>query len=574
MSSAYLLGYGLFSLFVLAGLNGFLLRKPQKEKSGNKRTDKADIPAPPAYNTGHAEIDVPANLSVDAAETGEGLRIGRIMTAIMIGAFVTILNQTLINVALPQMMNDFNVSANTIQWLITGFMLMNGVLIPITAYLISRFGTRKLFLTAMTFFSVGAMVCAIAPSYSVLLTGRLVQAVGAGIIMPLMMTVILTIFPPEKRGRAMGAIGIPMMFAPAIGPTLSGWIVEHYNWRILFYIVLPIALADLLLAVAWVKNVTQLSKPKFDLWGAVFSTLGFGGLLYGFSEAGNNGWSSLEVVLSLVIGIISLILFVWRELTVEEPMLEFRVFKYEMFTLTTIISSVLNMALFAAMILLPIYLQNIRGFTPLESGLLLLPGAIVTAIMQPIAGAIFDKIGVRLLAIIGLAITVITTWEFSKLTGDTSYNHILLLYIMRMFGMSFLMMTIMTAGLNQLPRELGSHGTAMSNTMRQVAASLGTAFLVTVMTNRATFHMANFSNDITMNNPVMDQQVTGMGQGLAALAGLPVQAENGIVQQLIYGMAMKQSMIEGINDAFVVATGIAGVALVLAFFLKRVKPNT
>lgn len=520
-----------------------------------------------------AAVNRPADGAEQSSDEEKEIKVGKLVAAMIIGAFVTILNQTLINVALPQMMSDLNVTASTIQWLITGFMLMNGVLIPITAFLIARFGTRKLFIAAIIFFTIGALICALAPSFAILLTGRLVQAIGAGIIMPLMMTVFLTVFPPEKRGAAMGAMGIPMMFAPALGPTLSGWIVEHYNWRLLFYIVIPFSLLDLVLAFAWIRNVTKITKPKFDVWGAIFSTFGFGGLLYGFSEAGNKGWGSAEVVLSLFIGTVALVLFVWRELSVDTPMLELRVFKYDVFTLTTIISSVLNMAMFAAMILLPIYLQNIRGFTPIQSGLLLLPGAIITAIMQPIAGAIFDKIGARLLAIIGLSITVITTWEFSRLTGETTYDHILWLYIMRMFGMSFLMMTVMTAGLNQLPRSLNAHGTAMANTMRQVAASLGTAFLVTVMTNRANFHMASFSDVVSSTNPIMTEQLSGVGQGLAAASGVPAAAGTTIAQQLMYGMAMKQSMIEGINDSFLVATGIAAVALLLSFFIKRVKPN-
>ncbi|WP_018132324.1 DHA2 family efflux MFS transporter permease subunit [Effusibacillus pohliae] len=608
--SGYFIGYILFSLLVLAGVNRLLRRQPSARTEPVGQMAKPLEPEKPSaarklYEPGKQQQAGEAKPDLQtAAQTGdskatpgqpvlspsapatephlskaavepqpdEAIKPGPIVAVLMAGAFVAILNQTLINVAIPHLMSDFNVSANTVQWLITGFMLVNGVLIPLTAFLIEKFGTRKLFMAAMIFFTVGAVLCAVAPTFGVLLAGRLIQAVGAGIIMPLMMTVFLMIFPPEKRGRAMGAMGIPLMFAPAIGPTLSGWIVQNYSWRVLFYIVIPIALIDLLLAAAWMKNVAKLSNPKLDVLGVVFSTLGFGGLLYGFSEAGNNGWSSREVVISLGIGLIGLALFVWRELTVEKPMLELRVFKYDVFLLTTIISSILNMALFAAMILLPIYLQNIRGFTPLESGLLLLPGALIMGIMTPIAGAIFDRIGARWLAVAGLLITTITTWEFSKLTADTSYSHILLLYIMRMFGMSFLMMTIMTAGLNQLPRRLSAHGTAMSNTLRQVAASLGTAFLVTVMSTRANVHLADYSNVVTADNPILYQKISGFGAQLAAATGLPQQAGAGLAAQVLHGLAMKQSVIDGINDAFLVATGITAVALVLAFFIKRTKP--
>ena len=392
--------------------------------------------------------------SAEVTSGSKDVKVGRLLTVLMLGAFIAILNQTLINVALPKMMMDLNVSANVIQWVVTGYMLVNGVLIPITAYLIERFGTRRLFLAAMILFTFGAVICALSTNFPIMLTGRLIQAAGAGIIMPLMMTIFLTVFPVEKRGQAMGTMGIAMIFAPAIGPTLSGWIVEHYSWRVLFTLIIPFGIADILLALAWMTNITRQTKISFDLPGFLFSTLGFGGILYGFSDAGSNGWGDPLVVLSLLTGVIFLVLFVWRELTTEQPMLDLKVFKFNIFTLTTVISSVVNMAMFAAMVLLPIYLQNIRGFSPIESGLLLLPGAIIMGIMSPISGAIFDRIGAKYLAIVGLIITVVTTWGFTSLSMDTSYGHILFLYCMRMLGMSFIMMTIMTEGLEPIAENL------------------------------------------------------------------------------------------------------------------------
>jgi EmrB/QacA subfamily drug resistance transporter len=497
----------------------------------------------------------------------------KILVALMLGAFVAILNQTLLNVAIPHIMNDLGVSANTVQWLSTGYMLVNGIAIPITAYLIEKFGTRKLLMAAIFLFTIGSFVCSFSANFSMLMVGRVIQACGAGIIMPLLMTVFFVIFPPEKRGKAMGIMGIVMIFAPAVGPTLSGWLIGHYSWRLLFDIVIPIGILDLILSFLWMKDVTKITNPKFDFPGFLFSTIGFGFLLYGFSEAGNDGWGSTVVLTSIIIGIVALILFVWRELTTEKPMLDLSVFKYDIFSLTTIISMIVNMAMFGAMILLPIYLQNIRGYTALDSGLLLLPGAIVMGIMSPIAGSLFDKIGARPLAVIGLAITVVTTWGFTNLSMTTSYGHIMFLYVMRMFGMSFIMMTVMTEGLNQLPRHLGAHGTAASNTARQVAGSLGTAFLVTVMSTRQGVHMGEYGSVITSANPFIAGQMTRIGQGLSALTHLPAAAGNQLGAYLIYGQTMMQSTIDGINDSFIVATGIAFVALILSFFIKRARPK-
>jgi EmrB/QacA subfamily drug resistance transporter len=569
----YILGYTVGSLLLVFLANWLMVRSGQRKAAAAAEGAYSPLPKPSDSLVEMADELAEGSETLTRAKAAKpgDIKIGQLMTVIMLGAFIAILNQTLINVAIPHIMIDFNVSANVVQWLVTGYMLVNGVMIPITAFLIERFGSRRMFIIAMVLFTIGAMICALAPSFGVMMMGRVVQATGAGIIMPLMMTIILTVFPTEKRGMAMAMMGIVLIFAPAIGPTLSGWIVQTYTWRILFYIVLPISVIDIVLALLLLTNVTKISKVTFDFWGFLFSTIGFGGLLYAFSEAGSLGWSSGVVLVTLAIGVISLILFVWREFSVEEPMLNLRVFSYDIFTLTTIVGSIINMALFAAMILLPIYLQNIRGFTPLESGLLLLPGAVLMGIMQPIAGKIFDRSGARLLAIIGLVITTFTTWEFSKLTGDTSYAHVMLLYCMRMFGMSFLMMPVMTEGMNQLPRRLTAHGTATSNTMRQVAGSLGTALLVSVMSNRANFHMGNISNAVTTSNPFIVSEVSRLGNGVAAMSGGSPEMGSRIVIGQLYGSAMTESTINGINDAFVVATLITVVALVLAFFIRRAR---
>ncbi|MEC0093559.1 DHA2 family efflux MFS transporter permease subunit [Paenibacillus macquariensis] len=474
----------------------------------------------------------------------DNIKKGPIVVALMIGAFVAFLNQTLLNVALPSIMNDLKIDATTGQWLTTGYMLVNGVLIPVTAYLISRFTTRQLFISAMSLFTIGTLICGLSPNFGILMVGRVIQASGAGIIMPLMMVVFLNIFPIEKRGAAMGLMGMSMILAPAIGPTLSGWIVENYDWRVLFYIILPFSAISTLIGVFFLKNVTKVTKPKFDMLSIVLSTIGFGGLLYGFSDAGTDGWGSTMVLSCLVVGTLSLILFVWRQMTSKSPMLEFRIFKYKMFTLTTIINCLITISMYAGMILLPIFLQNIRQFTPMESGIMMLPGAILMGIMSPITGKIFDKVGARWLSVIGLLITVVTTFEFTRLTDATTYTHMILIYTIRMFGMSLMMMPIQTAGLNQLPQSMNAHGTAMSNTLRTIAGSIGTAILVTVMTTQTKSHATDL-----------------------AVAGGVSPSDKEAMAHIV-----TESTIHGINQAFLIATSLAVVALVLAFFIKKTKP--
>ena len=477
--------------------------------------------------------------------TSTNLRRGPIVASLLIAAFVALLAQTVLNVALPVMMEDLQLTASTIQWLSNGYMLVNGVLVPISAYLIERFTTRKLFIVASSLFAIGTIVCAVAPGFEVLLVGRLIQAGGAGIMMPLMSIVFLTIFPIEQRGKAMGMMGLAMIFAPAIGPTMSGWVVEHYSWRVLFYIILPLALFAAVYGSFAMKNVTKNTMPKLDMLGVILSTLGFGGLLYGFSDAGRDGWGSATVIACLAVGAVSLLLFVWRELVTKKPILEFRVFKYGMFSLTTVINVIITMAMFSGMILLPIYLQNIRGFSPMDSGLLMLPGAILMGIMSPITGMIFDRVGARWLSVSGLLITIFTTYEFTQLTAETTYNHMLLMYTLRMVGMSMLMMPIQTAGMNQLPQRLNAHGSAMSQTLRNVAGALGTALLVTIFTNQA------------------------------AVKGKQLVVSGGIDPSDATAMAAvtQEATIHGINYAFVVALWMTVAALVLAFFIRKVRPH-
>ncbi|MFB9274398.1 DHA2 family efflux MFS transporter permease subunit [Cohnella cellulosilytica] len=456
----------------------------------------------------------------------------------ILGAFLATLNQTVMTVAIPKLIGEFAITAATAQWLTTGYMLVNGVLIPITAYLMQRFSTRQLFQASMWIFLVGTIVSALASDFPVLLTGRLIQAAGAGIIMPLLMNVILTIFPPNNRGAAMGMVGLAIIFAPAVGPVLAGYILESYAWETMFYGMIPLTLIVIVCGLIYLRNVSEKGSTKLDVPSVAFSTVGFGALLYGFSRAGSLGWSSTEVIAMIVVGVVSLGLFTWRQLVADKPLLDLRAFKYNMFTLTTLINIAVTMVMYADMMLLPLYLQNARGYTALESGLLMLPGAIVMGILMPAAGKLFDRFGAKWLAIVGMLITIVTTIGFIDLTDTTSYTYLLLMSTGRRIGMALLLMPLQTAGLNQLPSKLNAHGTAISNTIRQVAGAVGTSLLVTIMMDRTKTHAA-------------DMMASG---GAASMTQ----------EQLVTA-----STIQGINDSYVVIIGFGVIALLLSFFIKR-----
>ncbi|MGR3764325.1 MDR family MFS transporter [Rossellomorea sp. NS-SX7] len=461
--------------------------------------------------------------SNDAAKSTETFNKFPLLFVLLSGAFAAILNQTLLATALPHIMEDLNLEASTAQWLTSIFMLVNGVMIPITAFLIGRFTTRSLFLTALGLFATGTLICAVAPNFGILMAGRIVQASGAGIIMPLMQTILFLIYPVEKRGSAMGMFGLVISFAPAIGPTLSGWLVDQFPWRSLFYIILPIVIIDLIVAYFILINVTKQTFPKLDILSIILSSIGFGGLLYGFSTAGSTGWGSTQVVVAMIAGSISLTLFILRQFKLEQPILEFRVFKIKLFTITTALGMLVFIAMIGGATVLPILMQNMLGFTAFESGLMLLPGALIMGFMNPITGRIFDRFGAKWLAVTGLLLISVTTFMFTNLTPETTFLYLTIVNAVRMLGVAMVMMPVTTAGLNQLPNSLIPHGTAMNNTMRQVSGAVGTALLVTVMTTAA-------------------------------------QPDRGV-----------EGLVHGVNVSFLVAAISALIGLFLAFFVKDKK---
>ncbi|WP_103152381.1 DHA2 family efflux MFS transporter permease subunit [Staphylococcus aureus] len=493
---------------------------------------------------------------------GEGVSRGKILAALLFGMFIAILNQTLLNVALPKINTEFNISASTGQWLMTGFMLVNGILIPITAYLFNKYSYRKLFLVALVLFTIGSLICAISMNFPIMMVGRVLQAIGAGVLMPLGSIVIITIYPPEKRGAAMGTMGIAMILAPAIGPTLSGYIVQNYHWNVMFYGMFIIGIIAILVGFIWFKLYQYTTNPKADIPGIIFSTIGFGALLYGFSEAGNKGWGSVEIETMFAIGIIFIILFVIRELRMKAPMLNLEVLKFPTFTLTTVINMVVMMSLYGGMILLPIYLQNLRGFSALDSGLLLLPGSLIMGLLGPFAGKLLDTIGLKPLAIFGIAVMTYATWELTKLNMDTPYMTIMGIYVLRSFGMAFIMMPMVTAAINVLPGRLASHGNAFLNTMRQLAGSIGTAILVTVMTTQTTQHLSAFGEELDKTNPVVQDHMRELASQYGGQEG---------AMKVLLQFVNKLATVEGINDAFIVATIFSIIALILCLFLQSNK---
>lgn len=403
-----------------------------------------------------------------------------IMVVVLLsGVLLAVLNQTLLSPALPSIMNDMGVNATTVQWLTSGYSLVEAIIIPLAAYLIGRFSTRQLFNCAMVVFSLGSIVAAISPSFEFLLLGRVLQAAGTAIAMPMVSTVILLVFPREKRGTAMGVIGLVIGFAPAVGPSVAGFLVDTVGWRALFGIITALGVIVVLLGIALLRNYGDFKRTTFDKLSVVLSSIGLVSLLYGLSTFSSGDNLVLSVVL-IIVGLIVIALFVKRQFDLETPMLNVGILRSNRYAISVVAIMIIQAALVGAGVILPLYIQQVRGYTALASGLVILPGAVLGAVMGMIGGRLFDRYGVRRVVIPGVLIILVGSIGFSLFGLNTDILLIALANTILMIGMQFITTPTNTWGINSLPNEVLQHAQSLSNTLNQVAASVGTALLVSV----------------------------------------------------------------------------------------------
>ncbi|NPC93024.1 multidrug efflux MFS transporter [Bacillus sp. WMMC1349] len=431
-----------------------------------------------------------------------------ILITFMIGAFFSILNETLLNIALTEIMAVFSVNASTVQWLATGFMLVMGILMPISALLIQSFTTRQMFIGVMTVFLLGTVTAACAINFPMLLAGRMIQAVGTGLLIPIVMNALLLIYPPEVRGKIMGTFGLVIMFAPAIGPTLSGVIVDILGWRWLFISVIPFVIFSILFAFKYLQNVGEVTRPKADMLSIILSTIGIGGIVYSFSSAGetSEGFRSVTVISLMIISLISLFIFVLRQLKLDEPLLDVRVFAYKNYSRGICLFVIVIMAMFASEIVMPMYLQGPMGVSAKTAGLLLLPGALLNGLMSPVMGTLFDKFGPRKLIIPGAIVLTGVMFFFSKISPTVPIWSFMIIYIILMLSISAIMMPAQTNALNELPKHLYPHGTAIANTLQPVAGALGVSVFVSIMSQGKQSFLAE--QQVPLSKQIINEAMT------------------------------------------------------------------
>jgi EmrB/QacA subfamily drug resistance transporter len=489
------------------------------------------------------------------------------LSVVIIGTFMAILDTSIVNIAIPKLMAVFGSSLDDVKWILTAYTLALGAIIPLTGYLGDILGTKKVFIFALAMFSFGSFLCGAAWSNTSMIVFRIIQALGGGMIMPVAMTIIYQVIPQEKRGMALGFWGISAMAAPAIGPTLGGYIIEHLDWRLIFYVNVPIGVIGVTMAFILLKPSIVKPIKSFDIIGFISSTIGLVSVLYVLGEGSTIDWGDIENPLLLTLGCFSLLLFVVNELTHPEPLLDLRLFKISDFSISQALACAMTFALMGGVYIIPVFLQSLRGYTALQTGLIMFPSAVATGIMMPISGKIFDHVGAKPVVIPGMIILAITSYELSFVNLDTSRAAITLLLVLRGIGIGLAMMPITTAGMNAVPQMLVGRASALSNTIRQVMGSLSVTIMTVLITNRVNNNYARLSEQVTVFNP---QAVSILNQikALFTLNGYSSAEAQNTATYVLYGKVYKQAFVDAMDYAIAVTVVAVAATIVLVFFLR------
>ncbi len=495
----------------------------------------------------------------------------RVLFSVIFGTFMFILDQTAVNVAVPTLQKVFGTgghaaSVDQVDGVLTAYILALGIVTPLAGYLSERFGIKRMYLLSLAAFIGGSLACALAPNLIFLTAFRALQGFGGGMLGPLGISLLFGAFPEKERGLAFGVYGIPLVVAPASGPVLGGYFVQYLNWHYIFLINIPIGIAGIILGYLWLHENKRGTSAKLDIPGVLLSTVSFGTLLYAIQRGGSEGWTSARIVTLLSIGIIALIALIIVELRVNDPLLDLRLFAKRSYAFANIVGWVSSIALFGAEFLLPIYLQTLRGQSPLQAGLLVLPLAISAGIVTPLAGGLYNRIGGRWLIFIGCVLLAVNTWFLAHISVNTPFIDIMGIVAIRGVALGLSLQTTLTIALNGLePRQLPRASSLLTAT-RNVFQSFGVAALGTIVTNQLATRTTQTANDL--KNPATDlgKQLIHLVQGLQQ-QGLPAGAAFGKAFSQVMAMQLPLNFTQSINDAYFVTFWLAIAAALLAFTL-------
>ncbi|HEX8996954.1 MAG TPA: DHA2 family efflux MFS transporter permease subunit [Ktedonobacterales bacterium] len=501
----------------------------------------------------------------------------RVLISVIFGLFMVILDTTVVNVAFPTLRAEFNASVSDSQWIISVYVMALGISTPLSAFLADRFGIKRTYVLGLAAFVVGSAICGVAPSLPLLIAARALQGFGGGLALPLGTTLLFGAFTQAEQGLAFGVFGIALVVAPALGPILGGLLVDHGDWRWIFFINIPIGALGVALSTLWLRERKAERAPRFDPLGFLTSTVGFGSVLYAASIASNDGWTSRQVVTGFVVGGVSLLLFAIVELFVaREPLLNLRLFSIPVFTMATVIGWVSVLALFGAEFLLPLYLQTLRGKTAFETGLILLPLAIASGIVAPFSGRLYDLVGPRIIAVVGFGLLAVNTWQFSQLGADTSIGWILALLAIRGVALGLTVQTTLVIALSRVPGREVARASSLSNATRQVVQSIGVAVLATVLVSTLSSQVKTLESTFQQTagqasgNPIAAQFASKGLCGvkiptIPAIPGMP-PAASGAPTQAMVDQACSES-VKGYEQAYRLTFYFALLAVALGALL-------
>lgn len=485
---------------------------------------------------------------------------------LVIGAFMAVLDTSIVNIAIPALESVFGATTSQVQWVVTIYMLTLGVVVPAAGYLADRYGARRIYMLSLVAFALGSALSGLAWNLPVLIIFRVLQALGGGLIMPVTMSMLYRLVPRERIGTAMGFWGLAIIVAPAVGPTLGGYLVEYVNWRFIFYINVPIGVLGLLLTMAYVPELSGPRPGRFDVWGFVLAAGGLFGLLFAFSEGETWGWTSEPIVLLLAASVWLLVLFGFWELRTADPLINLRVLGAGSFSVAGLLMIVVMVGLFSGIFYIPLFLQTIAGFGALKTGLLLMPQALAMAVIMPVAGRLYDRFGGRPLAIIGLSVLAAATYQLRGLSANTPLPMLVGWLTVRGIGIGLSMMPINTAGMSAVrPQDLGS-ATALSNIVQRVGASFGLALMTALLEVQDRMHVQQLAAAYSYNAPPGQAVYTGLADLLSRQGLAPGQA-NAVGLTMLDGMIQQQGFVMGLDDILVATAAITVLGVGLAFGL-------
>jgi EmrB/QacA subfamily drug resistance transporter len=488
----------------------------------------------------------------------------KIIVVTIAGTFMVILDQTIVNIALPHIIAVFHETADRAQLVVSAYLMATAITTPIAAYLGTRFGMKGIYLFSQAGFLAGSILCGMSWDINSLIVFRILQGLCGGLLMPLTMTMLFTSVPQEQRGSAMAIFGIPMMLGPALGPTLGGFLVAYWDWRMVFYVNVPVVIIAIFLGLSWLEDTAK-SRLSFDFKGFALAAIGFSSLLYGLSYAPTWGWTDARIQGLISLGVVAILAWVVIELRSKLPMLDLRVFTYGGYAQATGINFVTTIGLFSAIFLLPLFLQNLRAF---ETGLLLIPQALGPMITMPISGLLYDKIGPRLPVVLGLLTTAFSTLWLQGLDITTSDETIRMILFFRGMGMGLSMMPVMTYALAAVPMNMTAQASALTNVARTVFASIGTAIFATLLDQFQKTYLGTLTQIVTPDS--LDAlRIMSAVQVVALQSGYTLEAARLFGISLLNQYVTLRAAIMSFDSDFTISTVVLFLGVLPSLFLPH-----